>query len=44
MQANSYLDAQSRPFIHLVDGGVADNLAVRRLLDRALIGGGLRQS
>lgn len=44
MQANSYLDAQSRPFIHLVDGGVADNLAVRRLLDRALIGGGLRES
>ena len=44
MQANSYLDAQSRPFIHLVDGGVADNLAVRRLLDRALVGGGLRES
>jgi NTE family protein len=44
MQANSYLDAKSRPFIHLVDGGVADNLAVRRLLDRALVGGGLRES
>ncbi|MDM0048937.1 patatin-like phospholipase family protein [Variovorax sp. J22R115] len=44
MQANSYLDAQARPFIHLVDGGVADNLAVRRLLDRALLGGGLRES
>ncbi|MDM0012279.1 patatin-like phospholipase family protein [Variovorax sp. J22P168] len=44
MQANSYLDSQARPFIHLVDGGVADNLAVRRLLDRALVGGGLRES
>lgn len=44
MQANSYLDGETRPFIHLVDGGVADNLAVRRLLDRALVGGGLRQS
>ncbi|SEB01169.1 patatin-like phospholipase family protein [Variovorax sp. YR216] len=44
MQANSYLDAHARPFIHLVDGGVADNLAVRRLLDRALLGGGLRES
>jgi NTE family protein len=44
MQANSYLDAQARPFIHLVDGGVADNLAVRRLLDRALVGGGLGES
>ena len=44
MQANSYLDGEARPFIHLVDGGVADNLAVRRLLDRALVGGGLRRS
>lgn len=44
MQANSYLDAKSRPYIHLVDGGVADNLAVRRLLDRALVGGGLGES
>ena len=41
MQASSYLNAERRPFIHLVDGGVADNLAVRRLLDRALIEGAL---
>ncbi len=40
----SYLDAQSRPYIHLVDGGLADNLGVQRLLDRALAGGGLRES
>lgn len=43
-QANSYLDAARRPYIHLVDGGLADNLGVRRLLDRALAGGGLRDS
>lgn len=43
-QAHSYLDARRRPFIHLVDGGLADNLGVRRLLDRALAGGGLRKS
>ena len=43
-QENSYLDAKRRPYIHLVDGGLADNLGVRRLLDRALAGGGLRKS
>ncbi len=31
-----YLDAEKRPFIHLVDGGVADNLGLRALLDRVL--------
>ncbi|MFN7042673.1 MAG: patatin-like phospholipase family protein, partial [Acidovorax temperans] len=40
----SYLDAQRRPYIHLVDGGLADNLGVQRLLDRALAGGGLSQT
>ena len=39
----SYLDAHSRPYIHLVDGGLADNLGVQRLLDRTL-GGGLRSA
>lgn len=43
-QEASYLDARRRPFIHLVDGGVADNLGVQRLLDRALAGGGLSKS
>lgn len=40
--ASSYLDARTRPYIHLVDGGLADNLGVRRLLDRTLLAGGLR--
>lgn len=40
----TYLDANARPFIHLVDGGLADNLGVRGLLDRSLVGGGLRGS
>ncbi|WP_298926006.1 patatin-like phospholipase family protein [uncultured Ramlibacter sp.] len=43
VQENSYLDGRARPFIHLVDGGLADNLGVRRLLDRA-VAGGLRAS
>jgi len=40
----SYLDADERPYIHLVDGGLADNLGVVRLLDRSLADGGLRAS
>ena len=35
----SYLDVERRPYIHLVDGGLADNLGVQRLLDRTLGGG-----
>ncbi|MCC7517177.1 MAG: patatin-like phospholipase family protein [Pseudomonadales bacterium] len=31
---NSYLDAQQRPYIHLVDGGVSDNLGLRAIMDR----------
>jgi NTE family protein len=38
-EKRSYLDADARPYVHLVDGGLADNLGVRRLLDRALSGG-----
>ena len=40
----SYLDGQARPYIHLVDGGLADNLGLRSLLDRAQADGGLRQA
>ena len=43
-QASEYLDSTVRPYIHLVDGGLADNLGVQRLLDRALMSGGLRET
>lgn len=39
----SYLDVKRKPYIHLVDGGLAGNLGVQRLLDRSL-GGGLRSA
>ena len=42
-QLRSYQDAKTRPFIHLVDGGVADNLGVRSLLDRSVSEGGIRR-
>lgn len=40
-QAESYLDATTRPYVHLVDGGLSDNLGVRRLLERALTYGSI---
>jgi NTE family protein len=40
----SYLNAEERPYIHLVDGGLSDNLGLRSLLDRAQAAGGLRDS
>ena len=32
--ADTYRNAKDKPFIHLVDGGVTDNLGVRLMLDR----------
>jgi NTE family protein len=34
-----FLDSQKKPYIHLVDGGVADNLGLRAILDRVLLRG-----
>lgn len=35
-EMRSYLDSTNRPFIHLVDGGVSDNLGLRAVLDAML--------
>ena len=42
--AKSYHDSGQRPFLHLVDGGLADNLGVRGLLDHVVARGSLRDS
>lgn len=34
-----YLDSEKKPYIHLVDGGVADNLGLRAILDRVILKG-----
>ena len=39
--AQSYKDSAERPYIHLVDGGMVDNLGVRSLVDRVIAGGSL---
>jgi len=39
--AQSYRNAKERPYLHLVDGGVADNLGVRGLMDHTIASGSL---
>ncbi len=39
----SYLDVEKRPFIHLLDGGLSDNMALRGILEGASVLGGLDQ-
>lgn len=39
--AAAYRDAEKRPFIHLVDGGLSDNLAVRWIIDNIELSGGM---
>ena len=39
-----YLDAEKKPYIHLVDGGVADNLGLRAILDRVILKGSVWES
>nr|WP_207190110.1 patatin-like phospholipase family protein [Ramlibacter ginsenosidimutans] len=44
MIADSYRTSQQRPYIHLVDGGLADNLGVRALVDHTIASGSLQES
>ena len=37
----SYLDVKKRPYIHVLDGGLSDNMALRGLLEGASVLGGL---
>lgn len=37
---NSYSDSKSKPYIHLVDGGLADNLGMQSLIDDTVAAGG----
>jgi NTE family protein len=34
----TYLDAKNRPFIHLMDGAISDNLGLRSIIDRVSMG------
>ncbi|MCF8067704.1 MAG: patatin-like phospholipase family protein [Desulfobacterales bacterium] len=38
----SYKDSAKRPYIHLVDGGISDNLGLHALIDYVSLGGGIK--
>jgi NTE family protein len=40
----SYLDAKKRPYIHLLDGGLADNIGMRSVLELSALVGDLESS
>jgi len=40
----SYLDAEKRPYIHLLDGGLSDNLGLRTAMDRVILIGSAPQA
>src|SRR5262249_38050203 len=39
----SYLDVKKRGYIHLLDGGLSDNMALRALLEGVTVGGGIEK-
>jgi NTE family protein len=40
----SYLDSNKRPYIHLDDGGIADNFGLRTIMDGVILLGGARRA
>jgi len=42
--ASTYLDQRKKPYIHLVDGGVSDNLGLRAIIDKVMMHGGIRDA
>jgi NTE family protein len=40
-ELRSYLDAEKRPYVHLLDGGFADNIGLRTVLETSLLRGDL---
>jgi len=42
LRTNTYLDPETKPYIHLVDGGVADNLGLRASMAFIAASGGMR--
>ena len=40
----SYLDRTRRRYIHLMDGGISDNLGLRGVYERVLLAGGIENA
>jgi NTE family protein len=43
-QARLYLDSEEKAFVHLIDGGIADNIGIRGPLEMLIAAGGARES
>ncbi|MES9966949.1 MAG: patatin-like phospholipase family protein [Sedimenticola sp.] len=41
VQYSTYLDSDNHPYIHMLDGGLADNLGLRAVIDRIIESGGM---
>ena len=44
LRMKTYLDARRKPYIHLIDGGVSDNLGIRGILESLIARGGIHAS
>lgn len=42
-EMSAYLDRKATPYVHLIDGGIADNLGVRGPLNSVMLHGGIMQ-
>jgi NTE family protein len=43
LMTKTYLDAETKPYVHLIDGGVADNLGIRNIMESIAAMGGIRE-
>lgn len=43
LMTKTYLDPEDKPYIHLIDGGVSDNLGVRNIMETIEAMGGIRE-
>ncbi|NPV03864.1 MAG: patatin-like phospholipase family protein [Syntrophaceae bacterium] len=44
LRMKTYLDTRRKPYIHLIDGGVSDNLGIRGILESLIARGGIHAS
>jgi NTE family protein len=44
VMTNTYLDPGTKPYIHLIDGGVSDNLGIRGIMETMAAQGGIRDA
>jgi NTE family protein len=44
LRMNTYLNARTKPYVYLIDGGVSDNLGIRGILESLIARGGIRES